>query len=251
MNPTADIPWQDINAFLLACGDVHDPYKYCVTVLDDFGQLVAFDEGMFLMLDGNRRIVRKYFKNISRRWSSVYLEYYSKVSDYEYGLNSDVSENRSKPFVMLIDWEDHYGDDDDFMSDYIRARGLRESLTFTLFDLNGAPATAFSLDCTKGKRFTEHDLEIMNVVVPHLNNLYKNMFVRPSGQVSIWKGHSTEDLTPREQDVTELLCQGIAPVNIARELRISLGTTNKHIGHIYKKFGVSSRQELLVRVLGK
>jgi len=40
-------------------------------------------------------------------------------------------------------------------------------------------------------------------------------------------------------------------VYIARELHISTGTVNKHIAHIYRKFGVDNKQELLVKLLGK
>lgn len=60
-----------------------------------------------------------------------------------------------------------------------------------------------------------------------------------------------DDLALLEREVLDLLCQGTKPVYIGRELRISLGTVNKHIAHIYRKFGVDSKQELLVRLLGK
>ena len=251
MGSMSNIPWPSVNAFLLECGEVHEPYNFCSSVLKNFSQLVPFDEAVFLMLDGNRRIVRKRFMNISRHWSSVYLEYYSRLSNAEYGLDKDISEDRSVPFVELINWEDFYERGDSFITDYIKGRGLKASLAFTLFDLNGAPATAFSLDRTGNKGFTKDEMEITGIVVAHLNNLYKNMFVRPPGQVRIWDGRGDEELTPREREVAELLCQGVTPTNIARELRISLGTANKHIGHIYKKYGVGSRQELLVRMLGK
>lgn len=240
-----------IDEFLLRCGNVHEPYKFCVSVLDDIGDIIEFDEGLFLMLDGNHRIVRKYAKNISPRWISVYLEYYSRLSDPDFGLDSEVFEQESRPLVKVIDWAKYYWADDDFLVDYIQPRGLKESLTFVLFDLNGTPATAFSLDRTRKEPFGEKDVQTANAITPHLNNLYKNMFVRPSGQVRLWDGHGADDLTAREREVCELMCEGVTPRNISRELHISLGTTNKHIGHIYQKLEVGSRQELLVRLLGK
>ena len=57
-------------------------------------------------------------------------------------------------------------------------------------------------------------------------------------------------LTRREQEVAQLLCEGVSPENIGKNLCISLSTTNKHIAHIYRKTKVSSRQELLVTLLG-
>ena len=218
---------------------------------DDIGDIIEFDEGLFLMLDGNHRIVRKYAKNISPRWISVYLEYYSRVPDPDFGLDRDVFEPPSSPFVKRIIWGKYDWEGDDFLIDYIQPRGLKESLTFVLFDLKGSPATAFSLDRTREEPFSEKDVRVANTVTPHLNNLYKNMFVRPSGQVRLWDGHGAEDLTAREREICELLCEGVTPSNISRELHISLGTANKHISHIYKKLEVSTRQELLVLLLGK
>ena len=110
----------------------------------------------------------------------------------------------------------------------------------------------FCLDRLVDGAFTDHEIETVKLLTAHLNNLYKNMFVRPSGQLRIWdKARDEVDLTPREKEVLDLLCQGVKPAFISRELRISIGTTNKHIAHIYKKFGVDSKQELLVKLLGK
>ena len=248
---STEVPHDKVNEFLLKCGNVHEPYKFCVSVLEGIGGLVEFDEGLFLMLDGNRRIVRKYAKNIPPRWISIYLEYYSRLSDPDFGLDSEVFEPASSPLVRVIDWGKYYWEGDDLMADYIQPRGLKESLTFVLFDLKGSPATAFSLDRTREEPFSEKDVRVANTVAPHLNNLYKNMFVRPSGQVRLWDGHGAEDLTAREREICELLCEGVTPSNISRELHISLGTANKHISHIYKKLEVSTRQELLVLLLGK
>lgn len=245
-------PWEKGNEFLLACGDVHEPYQFCVMALERFHTLLDFDEGVFLMLDGNRKIERKYFSNISKHWSSLYLEYFAHMSSHGFELDQDVSEQRGTAYVKVIDWSVYDWINDDFMTLYIRARGLCYSLTFVLFDLNGAPAAVFSLDRMSDHPYTARDRKIAGTMVAHLNNFYKNMLVRPSDSVRAWEDvRGADDLTPREREVADLLCQGVKPTNIARELHISIGTANKHIAHIYRKFGVSSRQELLVRMLGK
>jgi len=245
-------PWEKGNEFLLACGDVHEPYEFCVMVLERFHTLVDFDEGVFLMLDGNRNIERKYFSNISKHWSSLYLEYFARDSSNGFELSQDVSEQRGMTYVKVIDWGAYDWINDDFMNLYIRARGLCHSLTFVLFDLNGAPAAVFSLDRMREHPYTDRDVTITRTMVAHLNNFYKNLLVRPSDVAPEWEDvRGADDLTPREREVADLLCKGVKPNNIARELHISVGTANKHIAHIYRKFGVSSRQELLVRMLRK
>lgn len=55
-------------------------------------------------------------------------------------------------------------------------------------------------------------------------------------------------LSPRETDVFLLLAQGRSRPYISNELYLSDGTVKTHISHIYKKFGVHTREELLTIV---
>jgi DNA-binding response OmpR family regulator len=48
-------------------------------------------------------------------------------------------------------------------------------------------------------------------------------------------------LTPREQEVLELIARGLPNAEIAKRLVISPKTVGTHIAHIYKKLGVRSR----------
>jgi DNA-binding NarL/FixJ family response regulator len=51
-------------------------------------------------------------------------------------------------------------------------------------------------------------------------------------------------LTPREQQVTELICQRYTTGEMAAHLRISEATVRCHVRNILRKFGVHSRTEL-------
>ncbi len=55
-------------------------------------------------------------------------------------------------------------------------------------------------------------------------------------------------LTPREQEVFDLLVKGKGIVAIEKELFIANGTAKSHIQHVYKKMGVHSRKEFLEKV---
>jgi DNA-binding NarL/FixJ family response regulator len=57
-------------------------------------------------------------------------------------------------------------------------------------------------------------------------------------------------LTPREYEVAEMTVLGIKQSVIADTLDILPGTVNNHRSHVYDKFGVSNREELLI-CLGK
>jgi DNA-binding NarL/FixJ family response regulator len=56
-----------------------------------------------------------------------------------------------------------------------------------------------------------------------------------------------EDLTPRENDVLQLLAEGLANKAIARRLDISEHTVKFHVNAIMSKLGASSRTQAVVR----
>ncbi len=58
------------------------------------------------------------------------------------------------------------------------------------------------------------------------------------------------NLTPREQEILELLVKGYRYREIAEQLFISLDTVRTHIRHIYEKMQVRSRTEAATKYLG-
>jgi ATP/maltotriose-dependent transcriptional regulator MalT len=56
-----------------------------------------------------------------------------------------------------------------------------------------------------------------------------------------------EPLTPREQEVLLLVCQGLSNEEIADQLVISIHTIKKHTGNIYGKLGVTHRAQAVAR----
>ncbi len=58
-----------------------------------------------------------------------------------------------------------------------------------------------------------------------------------------------DKLTPREQQILELLARGMAYKQIASELNLGMGTIQTHISRIYKKLHVNSRTEAVVKYL--
>lgn len=58
-----------------------------------------------------------------------------------------------------------------------------------------------------------------------------------------------EELTPREEEVMELLAEGYPAKEIAQRLSISADTVNAHLKHIYQKLHVHSRIEAVIKYL--
>jgi DNA-binding NarL/FixJ family response regulator len=57
-----------------------------------------------------------------------------------------------------------------------------------------------------------------------------------------------EGLTPQEQIVVGLVCEGLTNEDIARRLVLSVKTVGYHLGNVYAKLDVHSRTQLQARL---
>ena len=57
-----------------------------------------------------------------------------------------------------------------------------------------------------------------------------------------------ESLSPREMEVLRSIAAGRSNAEIARMLWVTPATVSKHLGHIYRKLGVTSRTAALAAV---
>jgi DNA-binding NarL/FixJ family response regulator len=59
------------------------------------------------------------------------------------------------------------------------------------------------------------------------------------------------DLTPREVQIAELVCQGLRHGSIAGRLSIQPGTVKTHIRNIYRKVKVRNKMNMLLRFVSE
>lgn len=59
------------------------------------------------------------------------------------------------------------------------------------------------------------------------------------------------DLTPRELQIADLVCQGLRNEHIARDLKIRPGTVKTHVRNIYRKVKVQSKITMLLRFMAE
>ena len=59
------------------------------------------------------------------------------------------------------------------------------------------------------------------------------------------------DLTPREVQIAELVCQGLRHGSIAGQLSIQPGTVKTHIRNIYRKVKVKNKMNMLLRFVSE
>jgi len=96
------------------------------------------------------------------------------------------------------------------------------------------------VDRLDGADFTERDRMVLQLLRPHLYEIYLDAQRK-------WSG--VPRLSRRELDVLNLAAQGRSNASIARELFISVATVRKHMEHIFDRTGVRSRTEAAALVV--
>ena len=58
---------------------------------------------------------------------------------------------------------------------------------------------------------------------------------------------TTKPLTPKQMEVARLASRGLPNERIASELAITVGTVKLHLHQVYRKLGINTRVELVMR----
>lgn len=251
MDTNIEITWNKIHTFLIDCGSIRNQKEFSVQAIKKIVALIPYDQARIYYINDNELIYDEYLVGVNKRWPHLYYEYYSKINNGRYSLFPN-STNRLHGIItqqqkFFRDWTNH--EKDEFFYDYIKPQGIRYSCGFALYDLNNTRKAILFLDRTSGKIFTDKELYILDIIQLHLNNLHKNFYVNASDYYENCRFNTESQLTIREAEIMGLLVKGVTPKNISKKLSISLTTVYKHIAHIYEKINVSTRQELLSKLL--
>lgn len=246
------LPWERIDDFLLGCGEIRTPERFACEVLNDIGDLIPFDQGRLYFLDDNGNVDHEYLLGVDETVVREYLDYYSKCDDGSFStahVAARFSQHYPAVEQCIID-RGSFNPKSRFFSEYVQPNNIRYSFGLGLRDTTGSLRCMFSLDRTSNQRYSAEEVEIMKRIRPHLDNLYQNFYVAPTDTATRRAdAQPYQALTPREEEVATLLVQGITPTNIARKLCISFTTVNKHIANMHAKLHVSTRQELIVKLM--
>jgi RNA polymerase sigma factor (sigma-70 family) len=119
--------------------------------------------------------------------------------------------------------------------------------TENIFDALAAGASGYMLKRTAGKELLEAIQEVKNGGSPmtaHIARKVVQSFQRPAAAEA-----QTEKLSEREQQVLDLLSQGLMYKEIADRLQISYETVHTYIRRIYEKLQVRTRTEAVAKFL--
>jgi DNA-binding CsgD family transcriptional regulator len=94
--------------------------------------------------------------------------------------------------------------------------------------------------------FSERDRDVLDVLLPHLTQLHKQAAGRRRAPLQLTR--TSEKLTPREQELLELVAEGRTNQEISALLWISPGTVRKHLENAFKKLEVHTRTAAVAAV---
>lgn len=137
------------------------------------------------------------------------------------------------------------------MADFLPVRELRSLPIYTEF-LAPCPTIAsialptapnrtrvYQFFRTGSKPFTAHEMTTLELLAPHVYEIYKEAARRHRPPVR---------LTRREFDVLRCVARGLRTPQIAEQLSVSPSTVRKHLENAFGRLGVSSRTAAVARV---
>lgn len=246
----------DAYNLVLECSREHTPRSFSLRLLEQLKVFCPYDSAVLIFLDANGKLSGSYTVGIPQAMLNTFFDYYmnnpgSMPSSYNINILDGMNERCSLGFSQVIRWADT--PEGEFKQDYIDVLGLKYSWGFFFFDLFGAYRVVISIDRKRDVPFSETEQARLGLALPILNNMHRNFFYQGTDTKekvvqTPWKEY---DLTAREREISGLLCQGMTAQNIASALYISVATAYKHIANIFKKTGVTSQQELIVKLLNE
>lgn len=137
----------------------------------------------------------------------------------------------------------------DFLS-FLRSFGAKDAGEM-IFHCDGRAIAGMSLVWMGQKPeywpTTDLGTSLHSYVEFNLDNLWRMSGLRLNGSQT--SRADRYELTSREMEVVEAVCQGLTNHDIARHLNISVATVKTHLIHVFKKVGVDTRGELISRML--
>jgi DNA-binding CsgD family transcriptional regulator len=195
---------------------------------------------------GHRSVVSNLPGAISKREIEVFDRYF-----YEHPL---VREHGRNPNAVTRRMEDLVQPDEfkrtPLFNEYYRAIRIDHAMAVPIH-VDSTLLVSFVFN-RSGREFSDRDRSCLEVIRPHLGNLYRltrAMDSARSAPVVVEDGTADLPLTAREREVLHWLAGGKTDRDIGEILGISPRTVHKHLQRIYEKLGVETRTAAVMRVV--
>lgn len=130
-----------------------------------------------------------------------------------------------------------------YYSDFLRMNQYKDQLVMYLHD-RGTPTAVISLlRMDDEASFTTCDCTQLSYMKQTIENVYLlHQYRKPPVK---------DCVTKREDELLQYLCKGYKNADIAAQMFVSENTIKKHLQNLYRKFGVCTRTELVMKYIAK
>jgi DNA-binding CsgD family transcriptional regulator len=216
--------------------------------LDRLSELVRCDEVLLCEMDlGRERTPLEQSVESGERLLSVDSEDDDDGSRLFWKLYRDFlpCHDSARPAdLRVIRWSDVYTEKELYSAplyvELYRDCGARQRCMMVEFPAQPGHTRRLLFWRRSGRDFTYRDQLILELLWPHLYEIYRDAELRRRG---------IPQLTRREREVLELAAQGHSNADIARLLFISLSTVRKHMEHIFDRTGVRTRSAAIALMM--
>ncbi|MBN2401067.1 MAG: response regulator transcription factor [Spirochaetes bacterium] len=235
--------WEKLNEFLLSLNSVESIEQLNYLVLNEISAIIPFDNsGVLIELGRDFKPEIKESINLEKKWIDLFNTYfYETIAPPDYDKIVFSADHRQ----MKTQHE--------YYNEFLAPQNIKNVAGFAIFGRQNTPTHSVLLNRTKSEgMFRANDLIILKTIQPHISGYYRMLSVteclRKLPVVAPELDPDNRLLSGRESEITCLLLQRLKPVDIAKELKISILTVRKHIQNIYQKLNVSDKQQLFRKI---
>ena len=197
---------------------------------------------------GHRAVVSDRPGAISRSEIEVFDHYF-----YEHPLVREHGRNAAAVTKRISDCvPEGVFRDTPLFNEYYRAIGINH-VTAVPIHVDRRFLVSFVLNRANGQGFSDRELALLEVVRPHLANLYRlGVAIEKTRELPADApfDRAAAPLTPREREVLDWVAAGKTNRDVAAILGASPRTVEKHLERIYEKLGVETRTAAVMRAQG-
>jgi len=135
----------------------------------------------------------------------------------------------------------------DFFRNFMQNHDIRDMVEIFFRNDNEILAGITLIRQESEPRFSKEELDLIRKVHPLLEYCLVKFYLPLRGK-SRQNNKEYFGFTNRENDVVEMIKEGIGNQELANRLAISVPTVKTHLKHIFKKAQVSSRAELIAKL---
>ena len=240
--------WNTINNILLELYTVTDLDALTIKILKVLRMLIPYSHGYFLILDEKKKILEKHtcFVGYDKEIAAQYIQsYYEK--DYLQFVYDIAGQTMAYKDTELL--EKDARENTEFYKNYLKPNNMVYGCGIILMKNRKLMGI---LNFFRGEElgdFTEENMEILNVLMKHFENLIYNAIMYLSNcrsrETDYDRIKQMYRLTGREVELAKLIKEGMSNQEISDRFCVSLSTVKKHVYNLYGKTGVNSRIQLL------